>query len=250
MTHIIHGRNPILEAFRAGHKIEKILVAVEVKGPRLKEILNLAHKNNVPVENISKKVLNQLSGTAKAQGVAAIVAMQSLATVEAILQKSRQLNEPPLLALLDGIEDPHNFGAILRSADGAGIHGVVVPKRRSVGLTPTVTRTSAGASAHVLVAQVSNLNYTIDQLKAQNIWIVGADQDAKQEYSVADFSGPLAITIGAEGRGLHRLAKEKCDFLVRIPMFGKINSLNASVAAALLFFEARRQRTHKPNRRD
>ncbi|MFQ5863878.1 MAG: 23S rRNA (guanosine(2251)-2'-O)-methyltransferase RlmB [bacterium] len=242
MPEIIYGRNSVLEALRAGQKIEKILIAAEVKGPKIFEILNQAKKHRVPIDKAPKKILDQVAGTQKSQGVVALVPSQPFATVEDILSRSQQLNEPPLLALLDGIEDPHNFGAILRAADGARVHGVILPKRRSVGLTSTVAKTSAGASAHVLIAQVSNLNYTIEQLKSKNIWIAGADQNADQIYYEAELSGPLGLVIGAEGHGLHRLVKEKCDFLVKIPMYGKINSLNASVAAALLFFEARRQR--------
>jgi 23S rRNA (guanosine2251-2'-O)-methyltransferase len=242
MPEIIYGRNPVLEALRAGQNFEKILIAAEVRGAKISEILSQAKKNRVPLQKVPKKILNEVAGTQKSQGVVAIVLSQSYATVDDIVRRSQQLNQPPFLALLDGIEDPHNLGAILRAADGAGVHGVILPKRRSVGLTATVAKTSAGASAHVLTALVSNINYTIDQLKAKNIWIVGADQNATQDYYDADLSGPLGIVIGAEGRGLRHLVKEKCDFLVKIPMYGKLNSLNASVAAALLFFEVRRQR--------
>ncbi|MFQ5772392.1 MAG: 23S rRNA (guanosine(2251)-2'-O)-methyltransferase RlmB [bacterium] len=242
MPQIIYGRNPVVEALRAGQRIDKILIAAELKDTKISEILSLAKINHVPVERVSKKILAEVASTSKSQGVLAMVQPTAFATIEDILQKSQQQDEPPLIALLDGIEDPHNLGAILRAADGAGVHGTILPKRRAVGITATVAKTSAGASAHVLTAQVSNLNYTIEQLKAKNIWIVGADQNAERIYYEADLSGAVALVIGAEGRGLHRLVREKCDFLVQIPMFGKINSLNASVAAALLFFEVRRQR--------
>jgi len=242
MPDLIYGRNTVLEVLLAGQTIEKILIAEEVKRPKIFEIISLAKKNRVPIEKVSKRTLIKVAGTQKAQGVVAFIQSHSYATVEDILGRSQQLNEPPLVGLLDGIEDPHNLGAILRAADGAGVHGIILPKRRAVGLTSTVAKTSAGASAHVLTAQVSNLNYTIDQLKAKNIWIVGADQNASQNHFDADMSRPLGIVIGAEGGGLHRLVRQKCDFLVKIPMYGKVNSLNASVAAALIFFEARRQR--------
>ena len=242
MQQIIYGRNPVLEAFRAGRKIAKIFIAEEMKDPKISEIVSLSKQKRVTIEKVSKKLLTHIAGTSKTQGVIAYLQSQPYATVEDILSKSQQLNEPPFVALLDGIEDPHNLGAILRAADGAGVHGIILPKRRSVGLTSTVAKTSAGASAHVLLAQVSNINYTIDQLKAKNIWVVGADQNASQNHFDADMSGPLGIVIGAEGGGLHRLVKDKCDFLVKIPMYGMVNSLNASVAAALLFFEARLQR--------
>ncbi len=245
MPEIIYGRNPVIEAIRAGKSVEKILIAEEIKGQIISEITALARRNNVSVERISKQKLWEQAKNVNTQGVVAVITSQSYASVEDILNKSKELNEPPLLALLDGIEDPHNLGAIIRSADGAGLHGIVLPKRRSADLTATVAKISAGASNYVLTAQVSNLSYTIDNLKKKHVWIVGTDRNAEQNFTEADLSGPLAIVIGAEGRGIHRLIKEKCDFLVNIPMFGKMNSLNASVAAALLFFEARRQRQPK-----
>lgn len=245
MSEVIYGRNPILEAIRSGRSVEKLFVAEEIADPKITEIINLARNGCVAIEKVSKKKLVELAGTAHAQGVVALIRSQPYASLEEILSRSTELNEPLLVTLLDGIEDPHNLGAIIRSAEGAGLHGVVVPKRRSAGLSSTVAKTSAGASNYVLTAQVSNLNYTIDKLKQQNIWVVGAEQTAKQSYIDADLSGPVAIVIGAEGRGLHRLVRERCDFLVSIPMYGRMNSLNASVAAALLFFEARRQRQLK-----
>ncbi len=245
MPEIIYGRNPVIEAIRAGKSVEKVLIAEEIKGQIITEITALARRNNVSVERISKQKLGEQAKNFNTQGVIAFIKSQSYASIEDILNKSKELNEPPLLALLDGIEDPHNLGAIIRSAEGAGLHGIILPKKRSAGLTSTVTKTSAGASNYVLTAQVSNLNYTIDNLKKNNVWIAGADQNAAQHFTEVDLSGPLAIVIGAEGRGIHRLVKENCDFLVSIPMFGKMNSLNASVAAALLFFEARRQRKLK-----
>ena len=245
MPEIIYGRKPVIEAIRAGKSIEKILIAVEIKSQVISEITALARKNNVSVERISKQKLGEQAKNFNTQGVIAVIKSQSYASIEDILNKSKELNEPPLLALLDGIEDPQNLGAIIRSAEGAGLHGIILPKRRSAGLTSTVVKTSAGASNYVLTAQVSNLNYTIDSLKKNNVWIAGTDQNADQYFTEVDLSGPLAIVIGAEGSGIHRLVKENCDFLVSIPMFGKMNSLNASVAAALLFFEARRQRQLK-----
>ncbi len=245
MSEIIYGRNPIIEAIRAGISIEKILIAEEIKGQVISEIISLAKKSGVQIERVSKQKLGERTNNFKTQGVVAFIKAESYASLEDILLKSEELDEPPLLALLDGIEDPQNLGAIIRSADGAGLHGIILPKRRSASLTSTVAKTSAGASSYVLTAQVSNLNYTIDALKKKNIWIAGTDQNANQSFTEADLTGPLAIVIGAEGQGMHRLVKENCDFLVSVPMFGKMNSLNASVAAALLFFEARRQRQLK-----
>lgn len=242
MSETIYGRNSILEALRAGRQIDKIFIHSDLRHPRLSEISNLARKNRVRIQKVSKAKLLELAGQTNTQGVVAFVQAARYATVEDILNKSEKLHEPPLLAILDGIEDPHNLGAILRSADGAGFHGVILPKRRSVGLTTTVAKTSAGASAHILTAQVANLNYIIEELKRKNIWFIGADQSAEQNYTDVDLTGPLGVVIGGEGKGLHRLVRENCDFLVKIPMYGKVNSLNASVAAALLFFEIRRQR--------
>lgn len=242
MDEILYGRNPVLEALRAGSEIEKILIAENVQHPRLTEIARLAKQGRVAVQRVPRAKLSALAPEHKTQGVAAYLSAGKYADVADILKLSADLQEPPLIACLDGIEDPHNLGAILRSADGAGFHGVIVPKRRAAGLTATVAKTSAGASLHIPTAKVGNLNYTIDELKAQNIWIAGADQEGAQLYTDADLTGALAVVVGAEGQGLHRLVREKCDFLVRIPMYGKINSLNASVAAALLFFEVRRQR--------
>ena len=242
MPEIIYGRNPVIEALRAGKSVEKIFIAEGIKGQIISEIAVLAKRNGVPVERVSRQKLSDRADNSNTQGVVAFFKSQSYASLEDIFSKCGELNEPPLVALLDGIEDPHNLGAIIRSADGAGLHGIILPKKRSAGLTSTVVKTSAGASNYVLTVQVSNLNYTIETLKKKNIWIAGTDQNAGQSFTEADLSGPLAIVIGAEGRGMHRLIKENCDFLVSIPMFGKMNSLNASVAAALLFFEARRQR--------
>lgn len=242
MSDVIYGRNPVKEALRAHFKIQKILIAANLQHPRLDEIERLARQNDVPVQRAPKENLANLSGEVRTQGVVALVESQPYATVQQIIEHSEKLGAPPLVALLDGIEDPHNFGAILRSADAAGCHGVVVPKRRSAALTATVAKTSAGAMAHVPVARVANLNAAIDELKRRDIWIVGATQDADKIYTDTDLTGALGIVIGSEGKGLHRLVQEKCDFLVKIPMCGKVNSLNASVAAALLFFEVRRQR--------
>ncbi len=245
MSEIIYGRKPVLEVLRSGKKIEKILIDKNLSRSKINEILTQAKKLQIPVEKISAKLLFKITGIEKNQGVAAIIPSFEYASLSDILAISVKRQEPHFLALLDGIEDPHNLGAIIRSAEGAGVHGIIIPERRAVGLTATVAKTSAGALAYVPVAQVSNLNYTIDSLKKQNIWIIGADQNAQQIYYEADFTLPLGIVIGSEGKGLHRLVKEKCDFLVKIPMYGQVNSLNASVAAALLFFEVRRQRSLK-----
>lgn len=245
MSEILYGRHPVREALRAGEAIERVLVAEGAGGGLIREILRLAKGRGVRVERVPRRRLDELTGRANAQGVVALAAQSTYASIPGILARGTTRREPPLVALLDGIEDPQNLGAILRAADGAGVHGVILPKRRAAGLTGTVAKTSAGAASHVPTAQVSNLNYTIDELKAANLWIVGADQEAEQIYYDCDFTLPVGIVIGGEGRGLRRLVREKCDFRVHIPMYGKLNSLNAAMAAALLFFEARRQRTQK-----
>ncbi len=242
MAEIVYGRNPVLEALKARLKFDKILIAETQEGTRISEILARAKNAGIYVHRVPLQKIIAITGDVATQGVIGFVHTQSYAAVEDILTKSQKLQEPPLLALLDGLEDPHNLGAILRAADGAGFHGLILPKHRSVGLSGTVAKTSAGAVAHVPVAQVTNLNQCIEELKEKNIWIVGADQAAKQPFYEADLSGALGIVIGGEGKGLHRLVKEKCDFLIKVPMFGRVNSLNASVAAAIIFFEARRQR--------
>lgn len=244
MNEIIFGVHPVLEALRAGVGVERILLARGKPSRALAELRRLAEKQRLPVQEIDKASL-QRRFPGNTQGVVAYVRSVVGATVETILQEARKRREPSFIGLLDGIEDPHNLGAILRSADGAGVHGVIFPKRRSAGLTGTVAKTSAGASVHVNTVQVSNLSTTIDGLKKREIWFVGADQQGTLNYTDVDLTGPVGIVVGAEGRGLHRLVKSKCDFLVRIPMHGKVNSLNASVAAALLFFEVRRQRAVK-----
>ena len=242
MADLVYGLNAVLEALQAGVAAERLLMAETLKGPKREQIVALAKRLNVPVRLVSRETVERAARSDKTQGVLLYLKAFEYATLEDILSRSTARQEPPLLALLDGIEDPHNLGAILRAADGAGLHGVILPKRRAVGVTATVLKTSAGAALHVPVARVSNLAYTIEALKQRDIWVVGADQNAEHVLFETDLTLPLGFVIGSEGKGLHRLVREKCDFLVRIPMFGQVNSLNAAVAAALLFFEARRQR--------
>lgn len=242
MQQIIHGKNPVLEALEAGQAINKIYLASGPKNPADKKIMQLARQNGIPVREVDRRKLIEIAGHDKTQGVVAVVMEYAYASIEAIFKNSQNKNEAPLLAILDEIQDPHNFGAIIRSAEAFGFHGIVISKDRSVGITETVVKTSAGAVAHLPIARVNNLATTIRELKKNNVWIAGTDQDAKETLFEADLNRPLAIVIGSEGKGMRRLVKESCDFLVSIPMVGKINSLNASVAAALVFCEARRQR--------
>ncbi len=241
MADLAIGRNQVKEAIRAS-LVERVFVA---KGTRdVGEIRQAARAAGIPVVEVNRRKLEELAGGERHQGIVAALSRVSYADLAAILASARERGEPPLVALLDEIQDPHNLGAIIRSAEAAGVHGVVITKRRSAGVTDAVFRASAGAAAHVPVAKVANIKNAIEFLQKEKVWIVGADQDAREIYHDADLTGPLGIVIGGEGKGMRRLVREHCDFTIRIPMSGKVNSLNASVAAALMFFEVRRQRNN------
>jgi len=249
MSHIIYGKNPIIEALEAGQPINKIYLA---RGPNrsvVRKIVRLARQANIPIREVDRRKLAELAGHEKTQGVVAMLTEMVYRTVEDIFDRAARRNEAPLIAILDEIQDPHNFGAIIRSAAAFGFHGIVVPKDRSAGITDTVAKSSAGAVSHLPIARVTNLAQTLKSLKTRNLWIAGADQEAELSFYEVDWNRPLAVVIGSEGKGMRRLTKESCDFLVRIPMSGAINSLNASVAAALIFCEARRQRSGYPTER-
>jgi 23S rRNA (guanosine2251-2'-O)-methyltransferase len=233
------GLNPVREALKSGRPVDKVLLAQGDRSPRTAEIAGLAREKGVPVMKVDRARLDTLSGNARHQGVLAFVAAREYSTVEEILGGAGDL---PLLLLLDEINDPHNLGAVLRTAEAAGVNGVVITRRRSVSLTPAVARVSAGAVEYVPVARVANLVQTIEMLKERGLWVVGADAGGPELYWQARLDGPLALVVGGEDKGLGRLVREKCDLLVRLPMMGRINSLNASVAAALLMYEALRQR--------
>jgi 23S rRNA (guanosine2251-2'-O)-methyltransferase len=237
---LIIGRNPVMEAVKSGRTIDKIMMQKDGEGS-IKRIAALARDEGIQIQYVDKIVLDKLAPGKAHQGIAAYAAAHDYADLEDILEAAAERGEDPLIVLLDGLEDPHNLGAIMRSVDGAGAHGVVIPSRRSVSLTDTVAKASAGAIEYVPVAKVSNLAQTIDELKAKGIWIAAVDMDG-EPYSGADLTGPLALVIGAEGAGVSRLIKEKCDFCVSIPMRGRVNSLNASNAAAIVLYEAERQR--------
>lgn len=242
MSDKIIGRNPVLEALKGDRSINKLIIAKGTTGGSLSEIRAKALAKKIPIQEVERTNLDSLAEGANHQGVMALVAARDYVEVEDILAIAKQKGEDPLILLLDEIEDPHNLGAILRSADGAGAHGVIIPKRRSASLTETVAKASAGAVEYVPVARVSNIAQTIEVLKQQGIWIVGADALGDKVYWEQDMTGPLGIVVGSEGKGIGRLIKEKCDFIVGIPMKGKISSLNASVAASLILFEVLRQR--------
>lgn len=239
----LYGRNSVLEALRAGRPMNRIMLSKDSKAPSLKEIVSLARERKILLQFVEKKQLDQLSGGENHQGVMAQVAAKEYADWEEILTHVQNKGQVPLMLILDGVEDPHNLGAILRSADAAGAHCVIIPKHRAVPLTAGVARASAGAVEYVPVARVTNLAQTMEQMKDKGLWIAGADQEAQEPYYKTDLKGPLAVVLGSEGAGIGKLVREKCDFLVRIPMDGKVNSLNVSVAASLLLYEAVRQRS-------
>lgn len=237
----IEGRHAVLEAFRSGKTIDKLYVLDGCQDGPVLSIKREAKKQDTLLKYVTKERLDQLSGTGKHQGVIAVAAAYEYASVEEILAKAKEKNEPPFVFLLDNIEDPHNLGAIIRTANLAGAHGVIIPKNRAVGLTATVARTSAGALNYTPVARVTNLAKTIEDLKKEGLWFVCADMDGEIMYR-QNLTGPIGLVIGSEGEGVGRLVKEKCDFTASIPMKGDIDSLNASVAAGVLAYEIVRQR--------
>ncbi|HIR49813.1 MAG TPA: 23S rRNA (guanosine(2251)-2'-O)-methyltransferase RlmB [Candidatus Avoscillospira avicola] len=241
-TDLIEGRNAISEALKSGRTLDKVFVADGDTDRALSRLAALAREAGAAVVQVDRRRLDQMSQTHAHQGIIAQAAAHSYATVEEILQRAADRGEAPLLILCDELSDPHNLGAILRTAECAGAHGVIIPKRRSVGLTAVVAKTSAGAVEHMPVARVSNLASTIEDLKRQGIWVFGTDAAGTTDLYHADFQGPTAIVIGSEGFGMSRLVAERCDLLLSIPMKGQINSLNASSAAAVLLYEAVRQR--------
>ncbi|EGK09709.1 23S rRNA (guanosine(2251)-2'-O)-methyltransferase RlmB [Kroppenstedtia eburnea] len=238
------GRRAVMEALKAGRSMGKLLVAEGAGrgkgglGPLLEE----ARRQGVDVQQVPRQTLDRVAAGLNHQGVAAQAEPWRYAELEELFQRAEERDEPPFILLLDGIEDPHNLGSILRTADASGVHGVVIPKRRAAGLTPTVAKTSAGAVEHVPVVRVTNLNRTADELKERGVWLVAGDADASARYDEMDYSLPVALVIGNEGKGVSRRLKEKCDFTVGLPMKGAVSSLNASVAAALLMYEVLRGR--------
>ncbi|NLY66470.1 MAG: 23S rRNA (guanosine(2251)-2'-O)-methyltransferase RlmB [Tissierellia bacterium] len=239
------GRNPVLEILKTDKEIEKILVAKgQLKGS-INKIVALAKDMNIVVQYVDKKKLDQVSQGGNHQGVAALISPYRYSSMDEILNKAKKLQEPPFLLILDGIEDPYNLGSIIRTAECSGVHGIIIPKRRSAHVTETVYKSSAGAVEHMLIAKVNNLSNTIDELKEKGLWIYGAHMEGKDKYFEVDLTGAVALVIGSEGKGISRLVKEKCDFLLNIPMVGKISSLNASNAASILMYEVVRQKYEK-----
>lgn len=240
----IEGRNAVLEAFRSGKTIDKLFVLDGCQDGPVKSIIREAKKTDTIINFVDKERLDRLAGTGHHQGVVAQAAAYEYAEVEDILKAAKDKCEAPFIFILDEIEDPHNLGAIIRTANQAGAHGVIIPKRRAVGLTATVAKTSAGAINYTPVAKVTNISKTIEDLKKQGMWFVCADMDGTTMYDL-NLTGPIGLVIGNEGSGVGRLVKEKCDFVASIPMKGDIDSLNASVAAGVLAYEIVRQRMTK-----
>lgn len=238
---MVAGRNAVMEALKGSRSVNKLMIANGSTEGSIKEIIAVAKEKGVNIQYWDRSKLDSIARGIRHQGVLAQVAPVQYAELENILQVAQDRNEPPFIVLLDELEDPHNLGAILRTADAAGVHGVLIPKHRSCPLSATVAKTSAGAVEHVPVARVGNLVQTIKKLKQEGLWVAAADMDGKDYYDT-DLTGPLLLIIGSEGQGVGRLVKEQCDFVVRIPMVGKINSLNASVAGSILMYEAMKQR--------
>ncbi len=244
MAEIIEGRNPVLEALKAGRPLIKILLDKNTKRHgTVAEILHFSRARGIPVEYVTRHIIDRQSATSANQGIVAYAAAEEYVNLEALITISKETNEPPLYCILDGIEDPQNMGAILRTAEATGFHGVIVRLRRAVGLTPAVAKASAGAVEYIPVARVANISQAMETLKKNNIWINGIDTTGELDYSKIDFKLPTAIVIGSEGKGLSVLVRKRCDSVAFIPMKGKITSLNASVAAAVVMYEAFRQRS-------
>lgn len=238
----IYGRHAVIEALRTGREVEKVILAEGMnKGP-IQEILNIIRERKIPFQSVPRKKLDLLTNGENHQGIMVQVAAMTYASIEDLFKRAKERNEHPCFILLDGVQDPHNLGSILRVADATGAHGVIIPKRRAVGLTSIVAKTSAGAVEHVPVVRVTNISQTMDELKERGIWFVGTDGKAEQLYNEIDYKLPLGIVMGGEGEGISRLVKQKCDFLVKLPMVGQVSSLNVSTAAAVFLYEVLHQR--------
>lgn len=237
---MVYGKNPVLELLKSGKPVNKVLIT-EGPGGRNQEIISLLRERNIPYQFVDRQALDRLTNRERHQGMLAYVAAREYASIEEILALAEERQEAPFILMLDEIEDPHNLGALLRTVDAVGAHGVIIPKRRSVSLTGTVAKTSAGAVEHVLVARVSNLVQTLQDLKNKGCWVSGAEAGGRGAFE-ADLTGARVIVIGSEGRGISRLLRENCDEIVSLPMKGKVTSLNASVAGSVMLYEALRQR--------
>ena len=242
-SNIICGRNPVLEAVRSGREIDRLLIAHGISGGSVTAIIAKCKAKGVLIKEISPQKLDYYCGGANHQGVAVMLASQEYSTVDDIISLAASRNEKPFIIICDGLEDPHNLGAVIRTAEATGVHGVIIPERRSASLNATVAKAACGALEYVPVARVTNIAATIDMLKERGVWVFGADMDG-EDYTKTDFDVPCTIVIGNEGKGIGTLTAKKCDKIISLPMLGKINSLNASVAAGILMYEAVRKRRH------
>jgi 23S rRNA (guanosine2251-2'-O)-methyltransferase len=242
---LLYGVNPIVEALRGGRAPREIIIAEGARDDRLRELITLARDQHVTIKRVPRAALDREAGSTHHQGVIAHIAAAAYADADVLLESIETrsgANHQPLLLVLDGVEDPHNLGAILRTAECAGVDGVFIPERRAAGLNETVAKASAGAVAHLKVSRVTNLSVLIRQLKERNLWVIGTAANAPTDYSAWDWTRPSVVVLGGEGTGLHRLVREHCDALVRVPVYGKIESLNVSVTAGIVLYEAVRQR--------
>ncbi len=243
MPDYIWGRNPILETLHSRRQIKRILLAEgQREAPAVATILREAEQKRIPIEIVPRARLDQLSRGAVHQGCLAIVEERKYASIDQILAYAEEKQQAPFLLILDAIQDVNNLGSLLRTAEAAGVHGVILPEHRAAEVNATVVKTSAGATEHLLIAQETNLTRTIEYLKKQNIWVIGLAGEAKTLYYHANLTGPLALVVGSEGKGISRLVREHCDLLIKLPMYGQINSLNAAVAGSIALYEALRQR--------
>lgn len=238
---LVTGRNAVRELLATGRDIDKVLVAKGDREGSISLLVSLAIERKIPVVEVDRKKLDTLTAGARHQGIVAYAAEHKYAEIDDLFALAEERGEPLLIAVADGVEDPHNLGAIIRSAECAGFHGIIIPKRRAVGLTAVVSKTSAGAMEHLPIVRVTNISTTLEELKKRGVWVYGADMDG-EIYEKVDLRGPAAIVLGSEGFGMSRLVKEHCDFVLSVPMYGQVNSLNVSAAAAVLFCEAARQR--------
>ena len=232
---ILAGIHPVAEALRAGRPLERVLVAKGAGGPRLQQIIDLARQGSVPLRFEPRQALDRLAGSAAHQGVVALGASQKYRTLDDIAESAR------MLVFLDGVEDPHNLGAVIRTAHAAGADAVVIPERRAAGLTETVAKAAAGALEHLPIVRVGNLNRALDEIKERGFWIYGVDERGTQDYDQVEYAAPAALVLGGEGKGIHEMARKRCHAVVRIPMAGKISSLNVSVAAGIVLFDWKRR---------
>ncbi|PFG04065.1 23S rRNA (guanosine(2251)-2'-O)-methyltransferase RlmB [Bacillus sp. es.034] len=237
----IGGRNPVIEALKSGRDINKIWIAEGSQKGSIQQIVGLAKESNVMVQYVPKKKIEQMVSE-NHQGVVASVAAYQYAELDDLFNRAEQKGEDPFILILDELEDPHNLGSIMRTADAAGAHGIIIPKRRAVGLTSTVAKASTGAIEHIPVARVTNLSRAVDELKERGVWVAGTDAKGKQDFRQLDGTLPIGLIIGSEGKGMSRILRDKCDFLVQLPMIGHVTSLNASVAASILMYEVYRKR--------